>query len=129
MMRRGITLLEIVLAFALIAVGFISLATVFVSGMKLVGNSRDLSAASQMANEIFERARHDGFDNLPKADKTYDGQVPDAPDGTFPPAPYPTRDGYTLVVDLRVVGPRLRALRVRVFWARGNYVTETIIHP
>lgn len=128
-MRRGVSLLEIVLAFALIAIGVIALATVFISGLKLAGNSQDLSVASQMANEIFERARHDGFDNLPKGNVFFDGKVPDPPTGTFPAAPYPARDGYTLQVESRFVAPRLRAVRVKVVWARGSYSTETLIHP
>lgn len=128
-MQRGLTLLEVILAFALLSIGIITLSTVFISGLKLAGNSRDLSAASQMANEVLERARHQGFDNLPKANVLFDGQVPDAAAGTFPGSPYPSRDGYVLQVEARSLGPRLRAVRVKVLWASGSYTTETLIHP
>ncbi len=55
-MRRGFTLLEVVIAMAILGVGMAALAALFSGSLRLAGGARDTSAAAVYASQRMEEA-------------------------------------------------------------------------
>ncbi|MCA9792812.1 MAG: hypothetical protein KC910_13490 [Candidatus Eremiobacteraeota bacterium] len=142
MTRRGVWITEVVLAFGLMAVAILGLLAVFMSGLRLSSQARDVAAASELARLTLEQVkanlRTGGFAYVPAGTYRYDGALPDTPVGTapllFPPAPYPgtTVNGqaFTVVVSGSEMSSTLKDVQVEVSWGPTSKITlETRIHP
>lgn len=135
------TLVEVVVAFGILAVAALALIAAFVSGMKLSAHSRDITIASEVAKQVLERTRDElrmfGFDYIPAGTYSFDGRAGDFPIGIppFPPGPYPTtrisdQDYFVVVTGEEPAPGRLKNVRVDVYWHGDSHVTmETKFSP
>ncbi len=131
------------LALGIVTVAILALVSVFVSGVKMAAQARDIAAANELARQVLERTRFNvrkgGLASIPSGSYTFDGRIPDPQVGAapleFPPIPYPGRTAnkqrYSIVVSGSEVTPgRLKAIRVEVRWgATGQVALETHLHP
>lgn len=129
-MRRGLSLLEVLLATAILGFALLTLVGVFSSGLKLARQSREASAAASLARSCLERIEDLGFDRLPPGNRTFTGQ---APTGAFPPLPYPRQEvdghSYTVNVTLSEAGLYLKEVHVQVGWGEGSLQLATRMAP
>lgn len=122
-LRRAVSLLEVLCAMSILAVAALAIAQVFISGLGLMTQSRDMQAAAEVGRQLLEQVRVSG--TIPP-NATFDGSVPDPQVNGFPPAPYPvgTVDGkpYTLVVTTQPVpgSPDVKAVGVEVRWGDNH---------
>ena len=65
------------MATALIGFGILTMIGVYDSGLKLVEQGRDLTAATDVARSVLEAVEELGFARLPEGPITFDGRVPD----------------------------------------------------
>ncbi len=142
-MRRGFTLTELVLAFALVAMAILALVGVFVSGIQLAARSRDVTTATEVGRQMLERVRLNaskgGFAYIPAGGYTFDGRVGQPAVGVaplqFPPAPYPeitqnNRKFALVVTGQEVMVGRLKSIQVEVWWSdKSKILLETSLHP
>jgi hypothetical protein len=128
---RALTIAEVVLAIGLTAGVLILTAVVMASGLRWLDQTRQTTVAQAAARDLLERVKEEGVSGLP-ADATYDGRVPTARTGTFPPPPYPgfsSDQTYHLLVSLSTVKPGLRSIQVDVLWGHNHKVRfETFLH-
>ncbi len=123
---RGVTLLEIILALAVLTVAALSLVLMFTRGMELLGSNKRVARATETGQGFLETVRARGPANITLG--TYDGRILDSPDPTtgFPPPPYPeTVDGLALKVEATDTGlpPGLVSVTVDVFFDGDRKVT------
>lgn len=143
-MRRGYSLMELVLALGVVTVAVLALITVFISGLELSARSRDLATATELARAVMERTklnlRTAGFAYVPAGSYTFDGRAPaprvGAPPLDFPPDPYPgvpnlNGQRYSVLVTGSEPNPgKLKEMRVEVlFGPSSRVVVETRFHP
>lgn len=137
-MRKGFSLTELVLAFGIVAVAILSLVAVFISGVQASARARDVTTATEVAHQILEaikvQVRNNGQLSLPAGSYIFDGRVPDAPAGAFPPAPYPVatlnNQRFFVVVSGADLGPTLKRVAVDVYWGETSKLSmETHLHP
>ncbi len=135
-LRRGLTLLEIILAIGIVAVAILAMILVFTKGLRLVSQSSQVTGATQVARQMLEVVKERGYAQITTGN--YDGTVPDLPNGTtgFPPLPYPSvvlnKIEYTISVEATTAGmpANLIAVKVDVFWnARSKVTMQTYIRP
>lgn len=127
-------LLEVLIAFALVAIAFIGLASMFVAGMQLQERSQEVSVASEVGRAFLEQCREMNFYEIPGTTQHFDGNIPTALLNDFPPAPYPTttvgNQTCRLVVDVTPAAARLRTVTVQVQYGNTGHITlETQLHP
>lgn len=130
-----------VLSFGLLAVAILALVAMFISGVKLSAQSRNITVATEIGRGVLEEIRAQikvqGFSYLPTGDYSYDGRVPDAQAGPpyFPPAPYPgsklNNQEYQVVVTGKEPSvDRLKQVRVDVYWTATSHISlETRFTP
>jgi hypothetical protein len=118
--------MEVLIATGILASAMLSLLAVFTAGIKLMAQTRDASAATQVGHEAIERIREGA---VPFASTVYDGSVPTPTVAGFPPAPYPTTtvggQTYTLIVRTQTLpgSTDLVAVDVEVVW-QGTHRTH-----
>jgi type II secretory pathway pseudopilin PulG len=130
--RRGLSLLEILVAFSCIAVAAIALASVFVSGLRLMTKSSEYRRATEVAREQVESVRELGYAAVPSGDFEFDGRRGDPPVDGFPPPPYPTASVGSAPVHLLVrTGAQgtLKMLEVEAFSDGARVWLETYLAP
>ncbi len=131
---RGVSLVELILALAIVAIAIIALVTLFISGLKLLGRSADVQRSSEIARETVEAIVDMGHAQAPSAASVFDGRNNDPQDANgFPPAPYPTANVegrlYPITVSVEPLGS-LKVVQVRVHYAAGgNLWLERYLHP
>ncbi len=135
MRRSGLSLLETVLALAVLAMAFLSVLAVFTGSLQLMLRADQTTAATEAGRQLLERIKAQGM--VPVAPAVFDGRRPDgttgAPPQLFPPAPYPVvrmegRDYYLLVETSRPAVD-LVSVNVTVFWDRSQLSLETYLSP
>lgn len=131
--RRGVTLIEVLLAMIILSIAIMGLAAVFLSGLKMAHASANLTAATNLGRELLETVKERGYSGT--APGVFDGRVPTPSDAgsDFPPTPYPQstvdQHQYTLVVRCQDHSPTLRAVEVDVYWDRDSKATfSTMVH-
>lgn len=126
--RRGLTLVEVMLALGILAVAILGLVALFGSGLRLQSQSDRVSAATEIGQAFLERVRDGGVSGLPDHAAVFDGRVPSTPDAAsgFPPAPYPQVDRqgtiYHLVVEVVTHGADRRSVQVQVHWGENSRI-------
>ena len=131
-MKRGFTLLEVILALGLVPILALSLFFLFSRSLRLRRQADDVTRGTEVARLEMEAIRRLQFNQIPAA-ITCDGALATPPSGGFPPAPYPQllQDGqlYTLRVDTASENG-CRAVRVQVSWPGAHSLfVETLINP
>ena len=116
-----------------LAVAILGLAAVFLSGLKMIGASSQLTGATNVGREFLETVKQGTYASTKVGQ--FDGGKPDAADAAtgFPPAPYPTtmvdEHQYTLVVRCQDYSPTIRSIEVDVYWDRDSKATfRTMVH-
>ena len=127
-MKRGLSLPEVILALAVLAVALVSLVLVFGRGLTLQRKSAQLVQATQAAQRELEAIRDLPFADLPTTATDFDGRVPQPAVGGFPPAPYPG-DESRLRVHIEPRHATLRWVRVEAFYSGGSLLLETFLAP
>ncbi len=128
MKRRGLSLLELMIAFGVVAVAILAILLVFTRGLEWFVSSTDTTLASATGRQVLDEIRQRGPERLPAANLTFDGRAGNPKDVAldFPPDPYPVaNDGtrnYTMVVRFSDVNPRLRSVLVEVYWNERSHV-------
>lgn len=133
LVRRGFSLAEMVVALGLLAAASLVVIGVFTSGLSYMGQTEQHTVAHEISRELLERVRAGGgYTALPAGPRVFDGREGQAPDGAFPPSPYPgvVLEGQSYDMVVRVADhPTLvgvRAVRVEVYWGKtGRTVVET----
>ena len=137
-MRRGMSLIEVLLALGTLAVGILALVSVFIQGLKLTTLTSDVAAATEVGQEVMERIRlrqRDlGFSSIPNGTYQFSGWSGDAAVNGFPPAPYGrvarNHGEYTVVVKGAQPSAFLKTIEVEVFWKPAKKIhLETHLHP
>ena len=114
---RGLNLLETILATGLIALSLLVLLGVFTQGLRQLGQARQLTEATGLARDVLEACRVNGVDSLPPTLTVFDGGRGDSSVGGFPPAPYPGRGSYKVIVSAK-----RPTLEVRVYYSEQGCV-------
>jgi prepilin-type N-terminal cleavage/methylation domain-containing protein len=115
----GFTLLEVLLAMALVGVAILGLLGVYVSGLKAVAQQRDRTTAVDLARRTLEGIKAVPWSELPADDADFEGG-PRA--GAFPPSPYPGEGQFRVLVKVVADDPHLRTVTVRVRWGPSHEV-------
>lgn len=122
----GLTLAELMVAIGIVSFSLLTLMGVLTYSLGAVDGDRQLSTASNLAREVMESVRSDGFTSIPAGTLTFDGRVPDPKAGDFPPAPYPlvvNEEGdYEVVVSVAPKGV-LKSVTVDVYYQTERKVT------
>ena len=125
-------MLEVIIALGLVPVLILSLFFLFGRSFELQRQADDLTRAGEVGRQFLEELRMLNLAQIPSS-ATFDGRVPQAASGGFPPAPYPCAqlDGrdYYLVVATRLADGA-RAVRVAIYWdATHSLVLENRYAP
>lgn len=134
MKSRGVTLIEVMLALAILMVALLALATLFGASLRLQEGSDTVVQASEVGRDLMEAIKENGHAGAPAGTAVFDGRTNDPPDaGGFPPAPYPTAvvDGrsYPVRVTVAPQGSQLKSVEVEVFWEGGRLTFQSYLHP
>ena len=105
-MRKGFTLIEMVLVLALLTLGFLPMVLSFASGITSSENSTDMSKAVQLATERMENIRSLSYASLANSNEAY---------GTI--SGYPNFKSITTVNELHT---NLTGITVEVIWQSAN---------
>jgi len=132
--RRALTLAEILLATALIAIAALTLVGVQLQAVRLGRQSRQHWAANQLMREELARLQDMAPDFYPAGSATYSAAAgnPRSASG-FPPLPYPggKRDGidFQMTVSHQLSGAEGHLFTVRVDWSGGSSQMSTLVGP
>ena len=137
----GLSLLELVLSFGILAIAILALIGVFASGVTIAAQARDLSVATELGRQTMERIRSTtkelDFSHIPNGQYTFDGRLEHPTTGTppFPPTPYPSVKINNHKFDIVVTGEELvldkiKNIKIEVYWDDVSHITiETRVHP
>jgi hypothetical protein len=120
------------LAIALLALVVVGLLVVLSGGLGLLNQANQMGVARGLATAELEAVVAGGWAYHPDG-TSFDGATTPSTGG-YPPAPYPTQteqgQTYTLKVDVQLVNPTLRSIRVQVGWGKNHSLDlETLVNP
>lgn len=115
--RRGMNLLEIMLALSLLGLLAVSLILILTGGLRLLSFSERTDVAASLAKEMVERIVEREVEPF---EGVYDGRPPTPTEQIygFPPSPYPARtvgNDYRFVVSVASRDERIWHLKVEVY--------------
>jgi len=127
----GLSLLEVLFAFALVTIAVLGIMAVYTGGLKLSAKGERALFATELSQTMMEVIKEQGFDKIPTARTTFDGRANQAPNADgFPPAPYPKVDDYVVQVTAYQKEDFLKSVTVRVFYDNQNSVVlQTYFTP
>ncbi|CAM9987568.1 unnamed protein product [Phaeothamnion confervicola] len=129
--RAGLSLLEVMLAIALMGVVVVGILVVMGGGLRLMNQAGDVTRARELATQEMENIRQSAYAYSPDG-TNFDARSGTAAVGGYPPAPYNPAPGetYKLAVAVQRVNPTLRSIRVDVYWGvNHNIHLETLMNP
>lgn len=132
MSTRGYSLIEVALALGLLALVTLSVVAVVGAGLRARLQGEQHVVATEIANDVLERIRADGYLSIPAVATSFDGRIPQPPVGDFPPPPYPSPSQapeYRIQVESEPVARNLRRVRVTVFSKEASTRLESLFHP
>ena len=116
--QKGVTLLEVIIALAVIAIALLSIVSVIVHTTNLKDSTRELTISKEAAQARFEEMRDADFSNLAAA---YNGQVNAVPGLA--------NGSETITVD--AANPDLLDVKIVIQWdgvgGQTTYTTRTLI--
>ncbi len=136
-MERGFSLLELIIAFILLILLFLSIGTLIPYSQLWMRNTASKDIATTMAESMIESIRVLDWNDVDKSGKTYSGvaAVPTSLfHGKFPPSPYPQKkvrnDSPSLQGDITIEGEKKYCFIVRTFYdpgtAQGNIIKVVV---
>lgn len=126
MSRRGLTLVEICLAFFLLTLAITTMVGLFISGLQLNTQSQGYLQASELARCQMEAIRD--LREFPGPGH-FDGRIPTPQVDNFPPPPYPGVGEHKLVVSIEDQG-KLKQVTVQAVWRDSREVRlQTLVFP
>ncbi|MBX3172571.1 MAG: prepilin-type N-terminal cleavage/methylation domain-containing protein [Candidatus Eremiobacteraeota bacterium] len=132
MKQRGLTLLEVLISLGLVAIALIAIVTVFLTGLRSTRVKEQTAVATDLCRQVLERSK--GLGGLPTSTMIFDGSVPTAAVGGFPPGPYPGTqvDGqqYVLRVDVKPKAgePDVYIVHVSARWSVHRVDAESLMY-
>ncbi len=130
MRRRALSLLEVLIAMGIVAVGLLTMVGVYLSGIQLMARGEQITLSSEVGRRFLEQVKAAGFDTIPNGNSHFDGRTNDPLQGTFPPVPYPAEGPYRLEVLTEQPETKLKAVTVRVFYDGPSHVMlQTYFRP
>ncbi len=132
---QAVSLVEVMIAVAILAVALLAILGVFIGGLELMAHSQEATVGHEIARAMLEEISAADRSTLPTANSTFDGTVPTGQTlAGFPPAPYPevVIDGrrYIISVQTRQVVGTTVSVAVEVSWGQpGGAKLETYLHP
>lgn len=128
-MARALSLLEVLLATALVGFGVLTLMGVFTGGLKLVEQGNNQAVAVDIARAVLDATRDQGYASIPASGSFTGGPAV----GGFPPAPYPettvNNQAYTVAVNCSTRDVHLKAVVAEVRWGTHRVVLERLFSP
>jgi Tfp pilus assembly protein PilV len=112
MKRRGFSVFELILAAALLTIGLVSLINAFSIGLTQGSGAKDLMLAKNLAESKLEEIRNISYANVVSESK----------------AVIPGSSGYQRQVQIVVVQPGLKQIRIDVFWPAKNNEASISLH-
>lgn len=112
---KALSLLEIMLALAVLAILSLSLILILTGGLKLFSFSERADVANSLAKEMMERIAEG---EVQPWEGTFDGRIPSEQIYGFPPKPYPSKvvgREYHYLVNVASQDERLWHLKVEVY--------------
>ena len=132
--RSGLTMAEIVVAMAILLMGFLAVSGIFSRNLQLVERSAELTEASEIGRRVME-AIEAHPDSIPDPPAAFTPETsPLAGDPPFPPLPFPETTGdrgtYRISVTVEASGvAALKAVEVRVAWNHEQGVRLQKLFP
>jgi len=124
--RRGLTLVEICLAFFLLTLAITTMVGLFISGLQLNTQSQGYVQATEIARCQMEAIRD--LREFPDPGQ-YDGRIPAPTQDDFPPPPYPGVGEFRLVVSVEDQD-KLKQVTVEAVWGDSRNVRlQTLVYP
>lgn len=122
---KGFTLSEVILSVGLLAVSLLAVIGLFTAAIRYQAQLQENSQATTLATRILERIRSEPNTVPPAPAAWYGGQLAFTPivvgPPTFPPAPYPYQDGYSVDVLLEnTTRPGMKLVKVELRWDGGR---------
>lgn len=125
--KIGFTLTEVVISVGLLAVALLAVIGLFTSTIRMQAQSQERAEATYLVRQLMDRIRAQP-NVVPDAPRTWVGgelssTALDPGPPTFPPLPYPYRDGYSLDVELSedtTAWPDMTLVRVVARWDNGK---------
>lgn len=130
--RGGLSLMELMVAMAVIAFALLTMLGVYISGVRLMSRGEEITVATEVGRRLLETVRSAGYAYIPDAPTVYDGRVPDPRDPGlgFPPGPYPVDGRYELEVKSEKIEDNLKSVTVRVYYDGDSHVVlQTYFRP
>lgn len=130
-LRRGYSLLEILIALSVLSAVALALFAVAAYGLRYRTQGQERLIASGIATELIERIRLEGYLNIPGSSH-FDGRIPTAAAGEFPPSPYPApadRPDFKIEVRTSQAAPHLRRVQITVHSPKAVTRLESLFHP
>ncbi|MCE7874363.1 hypothetical protein DYH09_28880 [bacterium CPR1] len=125
MSRRGLTLVEICLAFFLLTLAITTMVGLFISGLRLNAQSQGYLQATELARCQLEAIRD--LREFPGPGR-FDGRIPTPTERDFPPSPYPGLGQHKLVVSIEDSG-KLKLVTVEAVWQDRQVRLQTLVYP
>jgi len=132
-MERGFSLLELIIAFVLLVLLFLSIGTLIPYSQMSMRTTASKDVATTMAESMIESIRVLDWDDVDKSGKTYSGLTasPFSPfHGKFPPPPFPQKkvrnDSPSLQGDITIEGEKNYFFIVRSFYDPGTSQSNII---
>lgn len=131
MLRRGLTLMEILIALGLVAFALLTMVGVCIRGTHLMTRGERITIATDVGREVLESLKQQGYAALPAADSLFDGRVPDPADASgFPGPPYPSSRSCNLVIRTEKLDTELKSVTVTVYYDGTSHVEfQTYLRP
>jgi type II secretory pathway pseudopilin PulG len=130
--ERAHSLLEVLFAVTLLLLTTLALVLVLGSGLQMSAAGQERVKATEIAGEMLESIRQQGYLAIPSASLTFDSRLDDPPLDGFPPQPYPYRtdaSAFRLEVSTKQMAPNLRSVRVTVHSPTATTRLESYFHP
>lgn len=125
-MKRGFSLLEILIGMGLISVGLLTLIGVYTQGLRLLNRGQEMTLASEVGREFLMQVEAQGYAVIPAEATVFDGRIPDPKDEEtgFPPFPYPETTDQTMKLEVSTfpVGELVQSVTVKVFYDEQSYI-------
>ncbi len=117
--KRGVSLIEVMLALGLITTAALAIMSVYAMGLQQSVKAEKVLKATEIAREVMENVRELGYDEIPDTDTVFDARKGDSAVGSFPPSPYPRRGEHEIEVLVETVAPGLKSVCVRAYYDKG----------
>jgi len=119
-MKSGFTLVELLIATAVLLVAITGVLIAFRSPAVLNEMARDTTIATQDASRVIEQMRVTKFSDIQKVDPYWDSWAASNGAKNLLPLPLPNGTNETVAVSYTAIDPSLLEVRVTITWTRRS---------